>query len=87
MVMVAAMIAPARIETKDGRRWWFCPNCGTKLGEIVGQRVVIVAGERRITMPVANEPSQDCPRCGESSVLPPTPIRVVRTVASQSVGR
>lgn len=60
----------ATINRKDGHTWWLCPNCLLKLGEVIGQRVVIVAGERRITMAVRNEPEQTCPRCGEVSSLP-----------------
>jgi ribosomal protein S27AE len=59
----------ARIETVQGHRWWKCPNCGQKMGEVVGQRVIISVGDRQIRMPSANQPEQDCPRCGQSSVL------------------
>lgn len=59
----------ARIEQRDERRFWLCPNCGMKLGEVIGVRVVIQAGGRQVRMPVAKEPEQDCPKCGQASRL------------------
>lgn len=63
----ASGVAKAKVEMRDGRRFWFCPNCGQKLGEIVGCRVIIVVGPRQVRMPVEKRPEQDCPRCGVAS--------------------
>ena len=64
-----ATATPARIEVRDGRRWWLCPCCGQRLGELHGDRVVIAVGDRRVTMPARNEPEQTCPKCGAASVV------------------
>ncbi len=67
--MVATLVRPATVETRQQRRWWLCPNCGQKMGEIVGARVLVSIGDRQLRMPLRNEPEQDCPRCGETSQL------------------
>lgn len=69
MTVTIAPVLPARIEIAHGRRWWLCPNCRQKLGEVVGGRVIIAIGDRQIRMPTRNQPDQDCPRCGQTSVL------------------
>lgn len=69
IVPTATVPAPATIEASGGRHWWRCPNCGQKLGEVVGERVIIEAGRRRLRMPVRTEPEQDCPRCGAASAI------------------
>lgn len=67
---MSAMIAPARIETAQGRRWWKCPACGRTLGELTGDRLVIRAGDRTIKLPIVPGTEQECPRChGESALL------------------
>jgi len=66
---VAVAVTQGRIETRDGRRWWSCPNCGQKLGEVVGTRIVMITGARQIRMPVDKEPEYDCPRCEQASRL------------------
>ncbi len=59
----------SRIETRGGQRSWLCGNCGRKLGEIIGDRVVIRIGARELRMPIQKTPEQDCPRCGQPSTL------------------
>lgn len=64
-------IQPAKVVVADGRRWWHCPACGKRLGEIVSDRVVVKIGEREFRMAVQSQPDQTCPRprCGTVSVL------------------
>jgi hypothetical protein len=62
-------ILPAKIIEADGRRFWHCPSCGKRLGEIVGERVVVKIGERWFTMKVQAQPDQGCGRCGTVSVV------------------
>jgi len=65
----AAATIPVRVATERGHRFWLCPNCGAKLGMVLGTRVIIQIGERQVRMPVSNEPEQDCPKCGQASLL------------------
>lgn len=57
-------VRPAAILTNGKAVSWLCPNCQAKLAEIVGSRVVVRSGDRRITMELRWQPTQDCPRCG-----------------------
>ncbi len=60
---------PARVETRQGRRWWLCANCGQKLGEVVGARVIVRSGKCEVRLPVEKGPERDCPKCGQASGL------------------
>jgi rubrerythrin len=60
-------MTPATITTEAGHTWWLCPNCRKRLAEIIGGRVVVEARDRRITIAVAKEPDQVCPKCGAIS--------------------
>ena len=66
---VTTTATPARVETRQGRRWWLCANCGAKLGEVVGARVIIKAGATEVRLPVEKGPERDCPKCGQASGL------------------
>lgn len=67
--MIARGMQPAKITIESGHTWWLCPNCRKRLAEIIGDRVVIEARDRRITIAVTKEPDQVCPKCGESSAV------------------
>jgi len=58
----------AIITTHNGTAEWHCPNCDQKLAEIIGQRVVIRARERLISLRSDVEPDQVCWKCGTTSV-------------------
>lgn len=58
-----------RLVAVNGVQQWLCPNCGAKLAEIVGERVVIRIRDRTISLRVDLYPDQVCWRCGETSVL------------------
>lgn len=66
---VRRVSTPAKITTERGLPMWRCPNCGQKLAEILGDRVVIKAGTRTISLPVGVEQDQVCWRCGTMSAL------------------
>jgi uncharacterized C2H2 Zn-finger protein len=60
----------ARIARADGRRWVSCPGCGQKLGEIVGDRLIVKAGHAlALAITVRNDQEATCPRCFAVSVL------------------
>lgn len=63
------MIEPAKITTEHGFEVWRCPNCEQKLADIIGMRVVIKVGERRISLRSDVEQDQVCWKCGMTSVL------------------
>ena len=42
---------------------WQCPNCGQRLGDVMGERVVIRISERRISVPLRNGIDQTCWKC------------------------
>lgn len=63
----AASVRPGRLV--DGR-WWCCCNCGQRLGEIVGRRVVIRYERRQWSQSLAADPEQTCPKCGQVSGPP-----------------
>lgn len=63
-----AEIAPAKVVLEKGCRWWRCPNCGQKMAELVGERVVIKAAGVLISLR-ARPVEQGCPRCGMVSEL------------------
>lgn len=68
-------VALARIVLANGVAHWRCPNCGQKLAEIIGGRVVISVGHCRVSIAVASEPDQVCWKCGQVSSLPvPLPV-------------
>ena len=69
MVQPRATPKPARIETIAGTREWHCPNCDAKLGEIIGERVVIRVRDRLISLRSDVEQDQVCWRCGITSSL------------------
>ena len=48
---------------------WECPNCGQRLGDVMGDRVVIKVTGRRISIPLRNGTDQACPKCGAYSEL------------------
>lgn len=50
--------------------FWACPNCGTKLAEIVGRRAVIRYERRVWSMALDADPQQTCGKCGETSRAP-----------------
>lgn len=56
----------AKIIVEHGVRTWRCPNCGLKMAELHGTRVVIKAGQAIISVRTP-EIEQTCPRCGECS--------------------
>jgi ribosomal protein L37AE/L43A len=64
--MVAVMEA-ARIVVVNGDREWHCPNCNTRLAQLIGDRVVIRVRDRVITMRADLEPDQVCWKCGTTS--------------------
>jgi predicted RNA-binding Zn-ribbon protein involved in translation (DUF1610 family) len=59
----------AKIVSISGVREWHCPNCGTKLAEILGRRVVIRVRDRLISLRSDVEPDQVCWKCGTTSNL------------------
>lgn len=67
-VMVAVL--PGRLVDS---RWWCCPNCPAKLGELIGNRVVIRFDARMISMALDTDPRQTCPKCGTESRPPEAP--------------
>ena len=48
---------------------WQCPNCGQRLGDVMGERVVIRISERRISVPLRDGIDQACWKCGTHSEL------------------
>lgn len=66
---MTATVAPARIETTQGRRWWKCPACGRTLGEVTSGKLIIKIDGRFIKLPIVAGVSQVCPRCGGESEL------------------
>lgn len=48
---------------------WNCPNCQQRLGDVVGERVVIKVAGRNISIPLRDGIDQSCPRCGAYSEL------------------
>ena len=48
---------------------WECPNCGQRLADVMGDRVVIKTGDRRISFPLRDGTEQTCPKCGAYSEL------------------
>ncbi len=69
---MVATIAPAKVTIDKNRvKSWRCPNCDQKLGEILGNRVVVKAGSITLFFSLRNDPEQSCFRCGTSSSLKP----------------
>lgn len=62
-------VSAAKITTEAGHTWWRCPNCDAKQAEIIGRRVVILAKDRRISLPADVEQDQVCWKCGTTSIL------------------
>ena len=64
-------VIEATVIKSDGHTWWTCPDCGRKLGEIRGDRVVITAGQRHLVIFLTNDQVQRCPApaCGQESRL------------------
>jgi predicted RNA-binding Zn-ribbon protein involved in translation (DUF1610 family) len=54
---------------RDGVQVWRCPNCGREIGAVIGDRVVLESGTRRLTCSVRENPVQTCFKCGQHSVL------------------
>jgi predicted RNA-binding Zn-ribbon protein involved in translation (DUF1610 family) len=54
---------------REGSRVWRCPNCGREIGAVIGDRVVLESGGRRLTCSVRENPVQTCFKCGQHSVL------------------
>lgn len=48
---------------------WECPNCGQRLGDVLGDRVVIKVSGRSISVPLRDGVDQSCPRCGAYSEI------------------
>ncbi len=48
---------------------WECPNCGQRLGDVMGDRVVIKMSDRRISIPLREGVDQACWKCGTHSEL------------------
>lgn len=48
---------------------WECPNCGQRLGDVMGDRVVIKMSDRRISIPLRDGTDQTCWKCGAYSEL------------------
>jgi hypothetical protein len=68
----------AVIFTRAGRQWWLCPNCRATMGELIGARLVVIAGRRHLTFPLTPGLRQTCPKCGTESEYQPSPPGVVR---------
>lgn len=64
-------VKDARIAVENGRRYWTCPTCGRKLGEVSDGVVIIKAGQRFLMIRLDNDQLQRCPvpTCGTDSVL------------------
>lgn len=62
---------PARItKNHDGHRYWSCPNCGRTIGEIVGERLVILIKRDLVgSYDLVARPVLTCLRCHTSSSL------------------
>lgn len=65
IALPSARVSAAR----DGVSVWRCPNCGREIGQVVGERVVLESGGRRLTCSVRENPVQTCFKCGQHSVL------------------
>lgn len=70
IVAIEVNLPLADVRGGNGARFWHCPNrpCGRRLGEIVGERIVVVAGNRGLSSSVRENPIQACPHCGQMSV-------------------
>lgn len=57
----------ALIVIEFGKLVWKCPNCRKMIGELKGQRLVVIVKGRQLTFPRVNGMSQSCPDCGFES--------------------
>jgi hypothetical protein len=66
--IVTVEVSLPRADVRGG--FWHCPNraCGRRLGEIVGERIIVAAGDRVLSSSIRENPIQTCPKCGQLSV-------------------
>jgi hypothetical protein len=62
---------PAKItRNPDGHRYWSCPNCSRTIGEIMGERlVVLVKRDLVASFRITGDLVMVCMRCHTSSTL------------------
>lgn len=70
MVQPRATTTARIVVIDDTVREWRCPNCGSMLAQIIGDRVVIRVRDRMISLPADVEQDQVCWRCGVTSKYP-----------------
>jgi hypothetical protein len=69
-VSVPLATQPADIRDRGGSKWWHCPCCGRTLGEVAGNRLVVIRGSLHWTSPVIPGMGQTCPHCHTESIYP-----------------
>lgn len=72
--MSLTMVVPAT-ETPLLRRWWRCANCRAKLGEVVGDSLIIANGRRTWVLPLVGVAVKGRCKCGAENELTPAAAR------------
>lgn len=68
--MEAATKPEADIRPRGGSRWWHCPGCGKTLGEVAGNRLVVIRHSLHWSCPIVPGMAMTCPHCHQESVYP-----------------